>query len=1378
MKALAFFAVATMLGPGSAFAGAEGGPGALADPSRPTPRIPERFLENKGQMPGQVLYRADFGTLALFAERDRITFSKLRDDAPEVFHDAFHSDSAMHIAPDLPGHAWQMQFVGSDPNVRVTADGRSPVYANYFLGNDPSKWASDVHPYGTVQYADLWPGSDLLLHSGGDHFKYDITLDNAAAAGQVRFSYAGLDDLRLDGEGRLVLVTSVGEVTEMRPVAWYADGAKEPVECAFALNGSQVGFALGASTALDRPIVIDPLVMASTLSGTGNLGMTTNYGHCATYDDLGNIYTGAHCFGQGYPVTLGAFQTVFGGGGGDIAVSKLNPTGTALIWATYFGGSDIDLPHSMVTDAMGNFTVYGSSASTNYPCSPGAYDNTANGSGWTNDIIVSKVDASGGVLMGSTYIGGSDSDGGWYKGEVLTDATGDLFVASSTMSTNWPTTAGAFQTSFGGTGDGVVFKFNADLSSLLWSTFIGGSQQDDAYGLELDASGDVYVCGGTSSPNFPTTAGTYQTNYQAAMEGFLLRLSATGATLVSSTFFATASDDAAYFVEEDLAGDVYIYGYLGGGVPLVPAGIYNSGGSMYVAQFDPALTALICCTSISAPGGWGGADWQPIAFLVDDCDHIYVCGYSVGVSGLPLTANAVQVSGGFYLAAFDVDMSALLFATFYGGAGDHVDGGTSRFDKHGIVYQAVCTYSGFPTLPGAWSSVQPGGYDIGVFKIDFQISGVNAAGAGVINQGCAPIQIDFVNGSTGNQWLWDFGDGSALDTANTPSHTYTTPGVYTVVLIAYDSLSCNLADTISFPITIGQSQTLTAAFTAVPDADCSVSQVVTTNSSTGAPLAFIWDMGDGTQSTDTNVTHIYLGGPGSYDIELLVYDPTGCSPPDSVTQTIVVLPPDTVSAAFVVAQVPDCDELRVDCTNMSAGPGPTFLWDMGDGTTYTTTDVNDHIYAGVGTYTITLIATDPLACNQADTVTIDVTLGPPLPVVAAFNIDEVFDCAQLIAASTNTSTGSFLAFQWDMGDGTQYTDTNVTHTYTAPGTYDVVLIVSDLGGCSPSDTATVTLVVDPIEPITALFSIGQVGNCTLLTVDGVNQSLGDSVSYTWDMGDGTTYTTTDVTHVYAVPGTYTVELLVTDLGCGNDDSLSTTVTVINDLPIVAATNGVICPGLTTTILASGATGDYLWSNGYTTDSIVVAAAGSYWVVVSDGLCTGSDTVDVIEAPEFDLSYGFDACPGTPITLTVPFQGTSYLWETGETEQSVYFLFPGGDTTDYDFEVWDALGCVHDDSVTVTPMDSQPHLFAPNAFTPDGDGINDEFVITGFGENEVELLIFNRWGEQIFSTTSLTDPWNGVYNGQIKQDVYVYKLKYNGECTNDETSLIGHVTVVR
>ncbi|MCB0778549.1 MAG: PKD domain-containing protein, partial [Flavobacteriales bacterium] len=697
-------------------------------------------------------------------------------------------------------------------------------------------------------------------------------------------------------------------------------------------------------------------------------------------------------------------------------------------------------------------------------------------------------------------------------------------------------------------------------------------------------------------------------------------------------------------------------------------------------------------------GGGFGNSTAPVAFLIDVCDHIYISGFS-SASGLPTTPNALYNAGSFYLAAFDIDMGGLLFGTYYGGS--HVDGGTSRFDKDGVIYQGVCSgFGSMQTTPWAWSTNQTVGWDIGVFKIDFQVAGVNAAGAGTLNQGCAPIQIDFLNTSTGNQWIWDFGDGSAPDSTYQPSHTYTTPGTFTVQLVAFDSLSCNLADTITFPITIGQAQPLTAGFTALQNSDCTLSQVIATNQSTGTPLAFDWDMGDGTLYTDTNVVHNY-STPGTYDVQLIAYDPTGCSQPDTVSQTITILPPDSVEALFTMAQVPDCDDLIVSSSNGSTGIAPTYSWDMGDGTLLSGVDVT-HTYIGPGSYTVILIATDSNTCNIADTTSLPVQVDPVDPVSAAFTIDQVFDCAQLLASTDNQSQGTFMGYSWDMGDGTQYADTNVTHAYGAPGTYDILLVVSDLLGCTPNDTATAQVTVDPLVPVVSDFTVEQTGSCTQLFVTGLNLSTGDSVAYSWDMGDGTQYTDTNITHTYTQPGSYPITLAVTDLGCGQDDQLTLTVDVINDLPTPLMSDAVVCFGESTMLDATSNVDSYLWSTGETTSTITVNAAGTYIVEVFTANCTGSDTVEVVAGQQYDLGYSIEACPYETVALTIPFNGTAYQWGTGGTAQTELVTGPG----DYDFTVWDALGCAHEDTITIVPLDADARIFAPNAFTPDGDGVND------------------------------------------------------------------------
>lgn len=647
---------------------------------------------------------------------------------------------------------------------------------------------------------------------------------------------------------------------------------------------------------------------------------------------------------------------------------------------------------------------------------------------------------------------------------------------------------------------------------------------------------------------------------------------------------------------------------------------------------------------------------------------------------------------------------------------------------------------------------------------------------------CINPAVQTTNLSQGTNLIfeWDMGDGTLYNDTSVV-HTYAAPGTYTVLLTVTDSLGCYPPDTMSITQVFLLPQPIVADFTLASFSDCSSNSVQTTNNSTGSNMVFDWEMGDGNAYLNVpDVVHAYAS-TGTYDVQLIVSDSLGCVPNDTMVVQVTFSPSPPLSAAFTALQVPDCNQSTVDCVNQSVGPAPSYQWDMGDGAVYATTDVTSHVYAAPGQYTITLIATDTLACPTADTTTFVVDILPVLPPDAQFVAQQIIDCGQAIVSATNTSTGTFLSFLWDMGDGTTYTDTSITHTYSTPGTYEVTLVAISDPGCFPNDTATFSLTLDPLTPVVAAFTADQVGNCDLLAVQTLNLSTGDSISFTWDMGDGTILTDTNVVHTYAAAGLYTIELTVIDLACGNDDVVSIPIVLVDTVLVTAVTSGAICPDSSTTVdatLAAGAT--YLWSNGSTDPIITVDQPGDYWVTVTYNNCVGSDTVEVIAAPPQDLGYSMVACPNSAIVLTIPFDGTAYLWSTGGDGQSEYLIHPGGyeDTTYYGFQVWDQYGCVHEDSVEVASLDSDARLFIPNAFTPDGDGINDVLAVTGYGEKDMELLIFDRWGEQIFSTTTMANTWNGQFNGLVKQDVYVYKLTYSGVCTNEETSVIGHVTLLR
>lgn len=1261
---------------------------------------PLKFIENKGQWHSNIEYKVNFPGGALFLENNTFTYCFMHPDDHAQLHDINHLSADEKLNTLLRYHAYKVQFLNAGTPSLHPQHAYS-AYFNYFIGNDPSKWASNVALYEGVNYQSLYPGIGLVAKNDEGKFKYDLLVDPQADLQQVQLNYEGVDGLSLR-EGALVINTSVGEIVEARPFSYQEiDGDLVEVEVQYVLSGTTVGFEVVGNYDPNYALVVDPTVIASTMSGTNG---SDNYGHAATFDDNGNIYTGAISFGVGYPTTTGAFQMTYNGTGWgtDIALSKLSPDGTTLIYATYCGGDEGEYPHSLFVSNAGELTVYGSSNSPNYPVSGTAYDNTLGTTTATsNDIVVTKLNPTGTGIVGSTFVGGDQIDGNnWiatnygdtYRGEIILDAAGNIYIASFSQSTDFPVTGGAFQATNAGGQDAVFFKLNPDCSSLLWSTYLGSTGDDAGYGLREDGAGGVFVTGAAGGANFPTTGGVVTPTFiGGSHDGFVAHLNNNGSALLASTFIGSTDKDESFFLDVDQDGDVYVFGQNAGPMTLVPASVYGTANSaQFIAKFDPSLSTLHFSTNIgtgtaTGGGGWPTFDMVPIAFMVDQCGYIYASGHN-SYTTMPTTAGALYTMGGFYLMVLEPDAVALEYATFYEGA-NHVDGGTSRFDPSGVVYQAVCTAGVFPTTPGAWDNTQPNSWDVGVFKIDFQIVDIEAeATANPSVTGCAPFTVDFSNQSVGTDYIWDFADGSPTDTAFEPSHTFMNPGVYDVQLIAIDSTACITADTILLTITVSNPSPVVADFN--PVVDCSTLSVETNNLTTGFNLEFLWDMGDLTTATDSTLTHVYA------------------------------------------------------------------------------TD---------GSYTITLIATDT-ACYSSDTISYNIDI--PYNVVADMDVDpDSTGCIPFTVDFTNSSTNA-VDYLWDFGDGSP---TDITfepsHTFTTAGVFTATLIASDPNSCNLSDTASVVITVGQGNPVVADFTAEQTSNCEELLVVTTDQSLGDNLIWDWDMGDLTTYTDTNVTHNYANTGTYTISLVVTDTVCNLSDSTEVTVILTNGLTMDLGPDIVICPGLTATLDPNITATGFLWNTGDTTQTITVDSAGTYWVDATLGTCIVSDTIDVDQASGYDLGYDLEICLDGVAVLDAGVDAVSYVWSTGDEGRVITVQDSGA----YSFTITDAFGCMHTDTINVSTLESSSTVYVPNAFTPNGDGINDVFKAEGLGFEAFELQIFDRWGALIFHGTDINTAWDGTIKGAelVPNGVYVYKLTYNSSCLgNIPVEKFGHVVVVR
>src|SRR6266850_3198159 len=433
----------------------------------------------------------------------------------------------------------RMKLVGANPAPKISGVDELPGKTNYFIGNDPKKWRTNVPTYAKVNYQRVYPGVDLVYHGTQGKLEYDFVVAPGADPGVIRLSFEGAERLELGAQGDLVLRTAAGELRQHKPVVYQeVAGARHAVSGSYVSRGqSEVGFEIARYDA-SQPLIIDPVLSYSTYLGGGNF----DEGLGIAVDSAGNAYVAGGTDSTNFPTTPTAFQTTFGGGtcfGGpcfDAFVTKLNPTGTARVYSTFLGGGDSDTGNAIALDSSGNAYVTGGTGSADFPTTPGAFQMTYGGGICgvppnalpCPDAFVTKLNPTGTAPpVYSTYLGGSSFfDVGF--GIAVDPGCGpapaapcNAYITGFTESANFPTTPTAFQTTFGGFSDAFVTKLNpTGTAPLVYSTYLGGSsyeQLDPSFfgaivhsGITVDSLGSAYVTGITSSTDFPTTTGAFQ----------------------------------------------------------------------------------------------------------------------------------------------------------------------------------------------------------------------------------------------------------------------------------------------------------------------------------------------------------------------------------------------------------------------------------------------------------------------------------------------------------------------------------------------------------------------------------------------------------------------------------------------------------------------------------------------------------------------------------------------------------------------------------------------------------------------------------------------------------------------------------------------------
>lgn len=1300
-----------------------------------------QFIQNDGQWHKNVRYKSPLGVGAVFLENNIFTY--VQYDAEQVQnihnhddHDHDHGhrmESAHDMKIMINGHAWRTRFEGANSNPTLSGVDKEKGYHNYFIGNDKSRWASHVPLFNIVEYDNLYDGIDMKVHSAEGIFKYDFIVEAGVDPSIIVMNNTGLDRIEIR-DGNLIYVTSVGEFIEKKPYAYQIiDGTQNEVPCAYVLKDGKVSFEFAEGYNSDYELVIDPELIGATLSGS----TVTNWGHCAAYDKDGYIYTGARSFGAGYPTDDGSFQTDFGGGGVDIAVSKLEPDASDLVYASYLGGSGQDIPHSIVVSDDNELYTFGTSQSIDYPVSDDAYDGVGPDGGSNTDIVVTHLTEDGSDIVGSTYIGGAaegdgintltSNYGDQYRGEIITDADGNCYIASSTTSSSFPTTPGAYQETYGGgTQDGVVFSFNPALSDLRWSTYVGGASGEGALGLRLDFEDNVYFSG-VCSDEFVAMPGYQDAFGGGTRDAFVMRLIDDGSTVSASSYWGTGGTDAAFFVDLDNDGNVFLYGQSTAGSEVTPDVYSNPGSQQFICSLTPDLTDLNFGTVIGA----GGNDFTPIAFMVDACGYVYFSGHgNLGmITGVPVTDDALFDSGGFYLGVLTPNAEDLEFATHY--TGNHVDGGTSRFDPdRGIVYQSVCISGGFATSPDAYATTSPG-YDVGVFKIDFGISHVNAAAnADPDATGCAPFTVDFDNTGTGITYEWDFGDGSPISTEFEPTHTFTDPGVYEVTLIAYDPDGCLTSDTTTLEIIVGDGETPDASFDY--DVNCATGEVTVTYTGTpDVPVDF--DMGDGSSYDDTEFTHTYTGD-GTFTITLTAGDGV-CADFGTFEADLTIGSP----AVDIIFNEPSCygfsdASITVDITDPT-GLEVIEITDT-DGTLLNEGGSNTANTLNSGWYYYSVDLGD--GCALFDSL----ELHNPPQINVQLNVTD----PQCYGDKTGFAIADTV-FNWQ-GDWDEVVyiwapDPPGISGLGADSIYDLTagdytLTINDGNGCSRVFDFTVT---EPTELVFSEFGYDP-AYCRL---------------YGYQSGNGVVYGA-------ATGGTPDYHYEWTHLETG-DDWDNTTVGGLN-------------PG--TYVLEVQDENGCILRDTVRMDSVNPVAAFTMDIPQEPTDCDAVVPVDIT----FTNQSLYFANPNNPFADTNFYYNFSYAegdWVISNSLEDVYTInyTQSGDYT-VCLVAQNKNGCT--DTLCKPLILCDDLEFTPvNIFSPNGDGNNDIFT---FYERQVAVIEFrcvvvNRWGNVIREFDDISDGWDGTDAGgnPVPDGVYFYKYSGKGQ-TGEILEGQGNVQLVR
>lgn len=950
----------------------------------------------------------------------------------------------------INAHSYEVAFVGCLPITSTEGVDPTSYDYNYFKGADKNAWASNVKGYSKTILNNIYPNTSLACIAQEAGFKYEFYLKPGANANAIRLNYSGLDTLYLKNGELFIQTSINSFYEQRPYAYQEINGQRIAVPCEFRLDHHLLSFAFPKGYNKRYALVIDPQLIFSTYSGStaDNWGNSATFDTDGNTYMVGIAFDQGYPVTLGaYQIQYNGFEESVDINGflypkfdPDIAIMKFGPLGQ-LLYATYLGGTESEAPSSCIVNSKKELIIMGFTGSDGniasngqpglpFPTTTGAYDVTFNGG--TNvaplsiydaiffdrgtDIFISTLSQTGNALQSSTLLGGSKNDGITYiatsltqnygdqfRGEIYCDELDQIYIVTKTFSSDIinPSVPG-YDKTFNGQTDAYVCKFSGDLKTMLWNTYFGGSSNDAGYSIRVASDNSVYITGGTLSSNFPVTSGAIKTALNFGdMDGYIAHLSADGTSLLQATFIGTSTYDQCFFIQLDQAENIYILGQTLGDFPMSP-GVYGQVSTgQFIQKIDPALSTVLLSTTFGNTKNM--VSIVPTAFLVNNCDNILIAGWGGDVNaylgayiggtttGLPVTSNAFSSStdgSDFYLMVLEKNFNSLLYATFFGGLNedDHVDGGTSRFDKNGIVYQSVCGSCGgtsrFPTTPGAHSRTNNSDncnnacfkFDLSNLRADFTISKTTS---------CDTATVTLTNISTGGvSFEWNLGDGTTVSGPGPITHSYSKPGTYHVKLIATDLTTCIGKDTAEKILTIFPSPQLGVNLS---DTTICLGDTITILNTCISTYIYAWT--PTMQVLNPNACDAQFFPSADRAYYLNVTDQNGCVTKDTITIHVA-----TLAKGITWENMTHCDgKPTVRLSNPSTGP-LNYFWTFGDGNSSNEASPV-HQYSKGGTYPIVLnIYNEYCTATEVGVVKID---DVNIPNLFTPNGDAKNDCFEI-----------------------------------------------------------------------------------------------------------------------------------------------------------------------------------------------------------------------------------------------------------------------------------------------------------------------------------------------------------------------------------------------